>query len=132
MLRASACSDQSFEVGGKGVFSSRCEILFQRVAISEYFDGLKHQAAEKSLADYATRFKKHELGVDEVLTLVIYPEHNAAYLIQQVRARLMEPIHADEMLDDILQITSLTLYYRQVYALSSDGGTSAASWKSTH
>jgi hypothetical protein len=28
----------------------------------------------------------------------------------------MEPIQADEMLDDILQISSLTLYYRPVYA----------------
>lgn len=108
--------DQSFELGGKrGLVLAGVESCFKRVAISEYFDGLKRQATEKSLADYATRFKKHELGADEVLNLVT-PEHKAAYLIQQVRGRLMEPIHADEMLDDILQITSLTLYYRPVYA----------------
>jgi hypothetical protein len=108
--------DQSFELDGKrGLVLSGVESCFKRVAISEYFDGLKRQVSEKSLAEYATKFNKFELGADQILNLVP-PEHEAAYLIQQVRARLMEPIQADEMLDDILQISSLTLYYRPVYA----------------
>jgi hypothetical protein len=108
--------DQSFELGGKrALVLAGVESCFKRVAITEYFDGLKRQVSEKSLVEYATKFQKHELGTDEVLHLMP-PEHGAAYLIQQVKARLMEPIQADEMLDDTLQITSVTLYYRPVYA----------------
>ena len=108
--------DRSFELDGKrGLVIAGVESCFKRVAISEYFDGLNRQATEKSLANYVTTFKKHELGADEVLNLVP-PEHGAPYLIQQVKLRLMEPIQADEMLDDIIQIDSLTLYYRPVYA----------------
>jgi len=108
--------DQCFDLGGKrGLDLAGVESCFKHVALSEYFEGLKRPSTQKSLADYATRFKKHELGADEVLNLVL-PEHEAAYLIQQVRARLMEPIEADEMLEDVSEITSLTLYYRPVYA----------------
>jgi len=108
--------DKSFELDGKReIVLTGVESCFRRVAISEYFNGLDRQTTEKSLADYATKFQKHELGGDEVLNL-IPPEHKAAYLIQQVKMRLMEPIHADEILDDTLQINSLTLYYRPVYA----------------
>jgi hypothetical protein len=108
--------DKVFELDSKKkLVLEGVESCFKHVAITEYFDGLKRQVSEKSLAGYATKFQKHELGVDEVLNLMP-PEHNAAYLIQQVKVRLMEPIQADEMLDDTLQITSLTLYYRPVYA----------------
>lgn len=108
--------DQSFELGGKQAFVLEgLEACFKHVAISEYFDGLNRQVSQKSLTEYATKFQKHELGADEILNL-IPPEHGATYLIQQVKARLMEPIQADEMLDDTLEITSLTLYYRPVYA----------------
>jgi len=108
--------DQSFDLGGKrALVLSGVESCFKRVAISEYFEGLNRQVSEKSLAEYATKFQKHELGTDETLNLMP-PEHGAAYLIQQVKARLMEPIQADEMLDDTLEISSLTLFYRPVYA----------------
>jgi len=76
--------DRTFELCGKrGFVFEGVESCFKRVAISEYFDGLNRQATEKSLANYATTFKKHELGEDEVLNLVP-PEHGAAYLIQQL------------------------------------------------
>jgi len=108
--------EQNFDLDSKRVIVlSGVESCFKRNAISEYFDGLKRKVTEKSLAEYATKYQKHELGADEVLNLMP-PENGAAYLIQQVKARLMEPIQADEMLEDTLQINSLTLFYRPVYA----------------
>jgi hypothetical protein len=108
--------EQEFALEGKrAVMLSGVESCFRRNAISEYFDGLNRQSTEKSLVDYAVKFQKRELGAEEALNLVP-PERGATFLVQQIKARLMEPIQADEILEDTLQVTSITLYYRPVYA----------------
>lgn len=108
--------DTTFELEGKRAITlAGVESCFKRNAISEYFDGLNRQSTEKSLVDYAVKFSKRELGADEVLNLVP-PERGATYLVQQVKARLMEPIQADEILEDSLQVSAITLFYRPVYA----------------
>jgi hypothetical protein len=108
--------DNTFELDGKRVVTlAGVESCFKRNAISEYFDGLNRQSTEKSLVDYAVKFEKRELGADEVLNLMA-PERGATYLIQQIKARLMEPIQADEILEDSLQVTAINLFYRPVFA----------------
>lgn len=85
------------------------------VALSEYFEGLQREIPQKQLVDYASKCAFHEVQGSQEANFVP-PTVTAPFLLQQVKARLMTPVDADEIADDTLDIESVTLYYRPVYA----------------
>ena len=85
------------------------------VAISHYSDGLGHDTLEKTLVDYAGRYAFHEIEHSNE-SHFIAPTVTAASVLQQVKARLATPIKADTITSDEINIASIVLFYRPVFA----------------
>lgn len=83
--------------------------------LAEYFDGLPRQAADTPWADYVRQFPFHEIS-DSSESEFIAPTVTAASVLQQVKAKLSTPIEADQIDSDEIDIQSLGLFYRPVYA----------------
>jgi hypothetical protein len=109
-------------LGQSHLFDSKRELKLAAVEhcqrnadLSEYFDGLQRQVPEKQLAEYAGKHAYKEIG-DNSESQFVMPTVTAAFLLQQVKAQLMAPIEADEISEDVLEVESMTLFYRPVYA----------------
>lgn len=85
------------------------------VALSEYFDGLHRQAPEKMLADFAGNYTFRDL-TDTSEPNFIAPTVTAASVVQQVKSKLSTPVEADQIESDEIDIQSLNLMFRPVYA----------------
>jgi hypothetical protein len=84
-------------------------------ALTHYVDALRHDTPEKTLIDYAGRFAFRDLE-DSSQPQFIAPTVTAASVLQQVKAKLSAPVEADAIASDEVDIESLTLFYRPVYA----------------
>jgi hypothetical protein len=84
-------------------------------ALVHYVDALRRDTPEKTLIDYAGRFAFRDLD-DSSQPQFISPTVTAASVLQQVKARLSAPVEADAIASDEVDIESLTLFYRPVYA----------------
>ena len=84
-------------------------------SLTHFVDALRHDTPEKTLIDYAGRFAFGELA-DSSQPQFIAPTLTAASVLQQVKSRLSAPIEADAIAGDEVDIESLTLFYRPVYA----------------
>lgn len=84
-------------------------------ALVHYVDALRRDTLEKTLIDYAGRFAFRDLD-DSNQPQFIAPTVTAASVLQQVKARLSAPVEADAIASDEVDIESLTLFYRPVYA----------------
>jgi hypothetical protein len=84
-------------------------------ALAHYVDALGHETPEKALVDYAGRYAFHEI-TDSSEPHFIVPTLTAASVLQQVKSRLSAPVEADAIGSDEIDIQSLTLFYRPVYA----------------
>lgn len=89
-----------------------CEAV---TSIAHYADGLGHDTPEKALVDYAGHHAFHPLEASDDPHFIT-PTVTAASVLQQVKARLSTPVEADEISLDLLDIDSLTLFYRPVHA----------------
>lgn len=85
------------------------------VTLSEYFDGLHRQTPEKMLIDFAGNFTFHEIAGSNEPNFIA-PTVTAASVLQQVKAKLTTPVEADEIAEDVIDIQTLSLMYRPVYA----------------
>lgn len=83
--------------------------------LSEYFDGLKRKDSDLKLVEMVNKHPCEALENSDAPEFVM-PELTAATVIQQVKHRLMLPIDAGDILEDTLEVASLTLFYRPVYA----------------
>ena len=84
-------------------------------ALVHYVDALRRDTPEKTLIDYAGRFAFRDLD-DSSQPQFIAPTVTAASVLQQVKAKLSAPVEADAIASDEVDIESLTLFYRPVYA----------------
>ena len=84
------------------------------VALNLCVDGLHRPMPEKTLNDYVAGFAFREIA--EGAPDFVAPTVTAASVLQQVKARLTTPIEADEIRVDEIDIQSLILFYRPVYA----------------
>lgn len=107
---------QTVSLDGTGVLRldavEHCEQTF---VLSDYFDGLRRPNIEKLLAGYAGKYAFHEVGDGGEMNFVT-PTMTATSVLQQVKSRLTTPVEADEILEDVLDVRSLCLFYRPVYA----------------
>lgn len=92
--------------------------------LAHYADALGHDTAEKTLIDYAGHYAFHEI-TDSSEPHFIVPTVTAASVLQQVKSRLSAPVEADTITSDEIDIASLTLFYRPVYAFQ-------FAWKDKH
>ena len=83
--------------------------------LAHYVDALGHDTPEKTLVDYAGRHAFHEI-TDRSEPHFVAPTVTAASMLQQVKSRLSAPVEADAIASDEIDIASLTLFYRPVYA----------------
>jgi hypothetical protein len=89
-----------------------CESL---TTITEYFEGLNRKGSDMKLVDLVNQFPFETLENSDTPEYVM-PELTAATVVQQVKHRLMLPIEAEEMLQDDLEVVTMTLFFRPVYA----------------
>ena len=85
------------------------------VALAHYVDARLNDNPEKSLIDYAGRYAFHEI-TDSSEPHFIVPTTTAASVLQQVKSKLSAPVEAHSILGDEIDISSLTLFYRPLYA----------------
>jgi len=84
-------------------------------ALTHFVDALRRDTPERTLIDYACRFAFHD-AADGNQPQFIAPTITAASVLQQVKAKLSAPVEADAIASDEVDIESLTLFYRPVYA----------------
>ena len=84
-------------------------------ALVLFVDASRRDTPEKTLAEYASRFSFHDLA-DSSQPHFIAPAVTAASVLQQVKSRLSAPIEADAIASDEVDVESLALFYRPVYA----------------
>lgn len=84
-------------------------------ALAYYVDALGHETPEKTLIDYAGGHAFHEI-TDRSEPCFVAPTVTAASVLQQVKSRLSAPVEADAIISDEIDIASLTLFFRPVYA----------------
>lgn len=92
--------------------SEDCEA---NVALAHYADARLNDNPEKSLIEYAGHYAYHEI-TDSNEPNFIVPTTTAASVLQQVKSKLSAPIEAHAILSDEIDIASLTLFYRPLYA----------------
>jgi hypothetical protein len=83
--------------------------------LAHYVDALGHDTPEKVLIDYAGRYAFKEI-TDSSEPHFTVPTTTAASVLQQVKSRLSAPVEADAISSDEIDLQSLTLFYRPVYA----------------
>ena len=49
-------------------------------------------------------------------TIVLAPEHRASYVVRQLLGRMLKPVHADAVLEEVLTLDASDLYYRPIWA----------------
>ena len=49
-------------------------------------------------------------------TIVVPPQHRASFIVRQLLAEMLKPIHADRMIEESLILENTDLYYRPVWA----------------
>ena len=91
------------------------EYCEKRVELSEFFAGFKKNNASLSLPAYVAKFQ-HQPSNNEAEPKLLLPEITQAFLSQEIKKRLMEPVDASTILDDALELHEILLYYRPVYA----------------
>lgn len=91
------------------------EYCEKRVELSEFFDGFKKTTANKTPPEYVAKYHFQPVD-DEIGMTLLTPEVTAAYIAQEIKKRLMEPVDAATIVDDALELHELLLYYRPVYA----------------
>lgn len=84
-------------------------------ALVHYADALGHETPEKSLVDCVSRHPFHAI-TDHDAPHFVAPTMTAASVLQQVKSRLSAPVEADAISSDEIDIESLTLFFRPVYA----------------
>ncbi|HET6632573.1 MAG TPA: hypothetical protein VFG73_07690 [Rhodanobacteraceae bacterium] len=98
---------------------SAMEQCRRQVAVSEFHDGLQRESGDKNatrqLSEYASKYAYGDLDRGDKPQYIM-PTVTASYVLQQVKAHLMTPIDADEINEDLLEVESMTLLYRPVYA----------------
>jgi hypothetical protein len=85
------------------------------LTLSEYFDGMSRDTAPGALADYVSRFVHDKVQANNEPRFIV-PTVTASFLMQEMKSRLMKPLAADEIHEDVLEVESITLYYRPIYA----------------
>lgn len=85
------------------------------VTLSEYFDGMSRETPGKVLLDYANHFANHVIETSSEPHFIV-PVVTASFLMQEMKSRLMKPLDADEILEDLIEVESITLFYRPMYA----------------
>lgn len=85
------------------------------LTLSEYFDGMSREVSGRSLPDYASHFAYHQVEASSEPHFIV-PTVTASFLIQEMKSRLMKPLDADEILEDLIEVVSITLFYRPIYA----------------
>lgn len=83
--------------------------------LSEYFDGMARDCPARALADYVSRYVHNEVQASHEPHFIV-PSVTAQFLVQEMKSRLMKPLAADEIHEDVLEIESITLFYRPTYA----------------
>lgn len=83
--------------------------------LSEYFDGLHRESSEKMLIDFTGNYTFHEISGSTEPNFIA-PTVTAASVMQQVKAKLSTAIEADAIQSDEIDIQSLNLLYRPVFA----------------
>lgn len=87
----------------------------KHVELSEFVNGMHKNSGGKSPAEYVAKYEASAVEqTDGLITLP--PEVTAAMVAQDIKLRLMERVEATHILDDVLAIHELLLYYRPVYA----------------
>ena len=85
------------------------------LALSEYFEGMAREHPARALADYVSHYV-HDVVQASSEPHFIVPSVTAQFLVQEMKSRLMKPLAADEIHEDVLEVESITLYYRPIYA----------------
>lgn len=85
------------------------------LALAEYFDGMAREHLARELADYVSHYV-HDVVQASSEPHFIVPSVTAQFLVQEMKSRLMKPLAADEIHEDVLEVESMTLYYRPIYA----------------
>jgi len=49
-------------------------------------------------------------------TVVLAPEHRASFVVRQLLARMLKPVHADSVQEEVLTLDHSDLYYRPIWA----------------
>ena len=49
-------------------------------------------------------------------TIVLSPEHRASFVVRQLLTRMMKPVHADTVQEEVLTLEHSDLYYRPIWA----------------
>ena len=49
-------------------------------------------------------------------TIVLAPEHRASFVVRQLLGRMLKPVHADVVLEEVLTLEASDLYYRPIWA----------------
>ncbi len=102
-------------LGQKLAVDARRELQLAAIEDCESITALGHETTEKALVDYAGRYAFHEI-TDSREPHFIVPTVTAASVLQQVKSRLSAAVEADAIASDEIDIASLTLFYRPVYA----------------
>ena len=109
-------------LGQKLPVDSRRELLLPAtedcesvVALAHYVDARLNDNPEKSLIEYAGHYAFHEI-TDSSEPHFIVPTTTAASVLQQVKSKLSAPVEAHTILSDEIDIASLTLFYRPLFA----------------
>lgn len=85
------------------------------LTLSEYFDGMARECPAHALADYVSHYV-HDVVQASSEPHFIVPTVTAQFLVQEMKSRLMKPLDADEIHEDLLEVQSITLFYRPTYA----------------
>lgn len=82
-----------------------------------FFDGVSGE--ERAWADYL-QYAKEEITDLEAFTagedIVVPPEVRASFVVRQVLGAMLKPVQADTLLEELVAVEKIDLYYRPVYA----------------
>ena len=84
----------------------------------QYLDAVNGQALQVG-ADYVQKEKTEVTDLSPLSTgdvLVVVPQLSAAKIARSVLASMVKPIQADKILEEIVEIETLDLYFRPIYA----------------
>lgn len=104
--------------GGRGFQIEVREHCREDVLDELFVDALTGQPS----ADGATIFKGPSEEVDAPAslatdgTIVLAPEHRASFVMRQLLGRMLKPVHADVVQEEVLTLEASDLYYRPIWA----------------
>ena len=112
----------TYEVGdGKGGKGFRLEVkehCREDIADELFVDALTGQPSEDAAAIRGGPAEEVDapaaLATDG--TIVLAPEHRASFVVRQLLGRMLKPVQADVVLEEVLTLDASDLYYRPIWA----------------